>query len=124
HLRGLVIAGVRTGQLGDVLGQFSGYASIGAELKRRMWLSLAYPLLSMAIAVTLFACVSAVLVPQFESMFHDFGLPLPRATVAVLQISHVVSSLWSGVAVLGAALFLFCLTAPLFLRAGLVRSLA
>src|SRR5436309_7053984 len=69
HLRGLVIAGVRTGRLGDVLGQFSDYVSIGAELKRRLWLSLAYPILSMAIAVTLFAFVSAMLVPQFESMF-------------------------------------------------------
>ena len=43
HLRGLVAAGVRSGRLGEVLGEFSEYATIGIELRRRLWLNLAYP---------------------------------------------------------------------------------
>ena len=34
HLRGLVLGGIRSGRLGDVLGRFSGYVSIGTELGR------------------------------------------------------------------------------------------
>ena len=80
HLRGLVLGGIRSGRLGDVLGRFSGYVSIGTELARKLWLSLAYPILSIFVAVTLFLFVSVVLVAQFESIFKDFGIPLPRMT--------------------------------------------
>ena len=34
HLRGLVIAGIRSGNLGDFLSRFSGYVGIGAEIRR------------------------------------------------------------------------------------------
>jgi type II secretory pathway component PulF len=124
HLRGLVIAGVRTGRMGDVLGQFSSYLGIGAELKRRLWVSLAYPMLSMAIAVTLFTIVSTYLIPQFELMFRDFGVPLPRLTVALLEIAYAVRSLWSVIALSAGALVLFWLMAPVFMRPGHLRSLA
>src|SRR5262249_33256804 len=124
HLRGLVIAGVRTGRLGDVLGEFSGYVNIGAELKRRLWLNLVYPILSLAIALVLFVFVSVVLIPQFEAIFKDFGVPLPRATIAVLYFAHAVRLLGPTVAILAASLFLFWLVAPLVLRRGLLRSLA
>ena len=39
HLRGLVIAGLRSGRLGDILSRFSQYVSVGTELERRLWLS-------------------------------------------------------------------------------------
>src|SRR5262245_6483558 len=36
HLRGLVLGGIRSGRLGDVLGRFSAYVSIGTELGRKL----------------------------------------------------------------------------------------
>ena len=51
HLRGLVAAGVRSGRLGEVLGEFSQYATIGVELRRRLWLNLAYPVLSLLVTL-------------------------------------------------------------------------
>jgi general secretion pathway protein F len=124
HLRGLVLAGARTGRLGEVLGEFSGFIGIGSELKRRLWLSLAYPMISLVLAVTLFTFVSIYLIPQFEAIFRDFGIPLPRMTAAILQIAAAIRTTWFVLAVTVAALFAFWLTAPVFLGPGLMRSLA
>ena len=76
HLRGLVVAGVRSGQLGDVLLRFSTYAGFANDLKRRLVLSLAYPLLTLAIAIGLSIFVSSFVVTQFEHIFKDFNVPL------------------------------------------------
>jgi type II secretory pathway component PulF len=124
HLRGLVIAGVRTGRLGEVLGQFSNYVNIGVELKRRLWLSLAYPMLSLAVAVILFTFVSVYLVSQFELIFKDFGVPLPRLTIAVIEVARAIRAVWVALAILAAAMVAFWLAGPLLLRPALTRSLA
>ena len=50
HFRGLVIAGVRSGDLGAILSRFTQYTTVGAELKRALWISLAYPILTVAFA--------------------------------------------------------------------------
>ena len=85
HLRGLVIAGMRSGEMGDLLGRFSDYVSIGAELKRKLWLSLAYPALTVGVALALFILVCLVVVNQFETIYKDFNIPLPRATLSIMR---------------------------------------
>jgi type II secretory pathway component PulF len=123
HLRGLVIAGARGQRLGDVLGQFSGYVEIGSELRRRLWLTLAYPLLSMVIAIAVFTFVSILVVPQFAAIFRDFGVPLPRATTAILEIARVMSSLGPLLGILAGSLIVLRLVSPLFLHPGTLRAL-
>ncbi len=51
HLRGLVLAGLRTGQLGQVLGRFAIFANFGTDLRRQMWIGLMYPIISWGIAI-------------------------------------------------------------------------
>ena len=124
HLRGLVLGGIRSGRLGDVLGRFSGYVSIGTELGRKLWLSLAYPILSIFAAIALFIFVNAVVVSQFERIFKDFGVPLPKVTIAMLMFSHALRDGWEGF------VFLACLAAAgwlvfrIFLKPSTRRSLA
>src|SRR4051812_34545244 len=116
HLRGLVLGGIRSGRLGDVLGRFSGYVSIGTELARKLWLSLAYPLLSILVAVSLFMFVSVVLVAQFESIFKDFGIPLPSMTIAIIMVSHALRSFWPAFLIVVAAAAGASLFGRIFLR--------
>ena len=52
---------------------------IGTELKRKLWLSLAYPILSILVAMALFVFVNVVLVTQFESDLPRLWNPLARA---------------------------------------------
>ena len=76
-----MLGGLRSGRLGDILGRFSGYMSIGTELKRKLWLSLAYPILSMLVAITLFVFVNVVLVSKFE-------IDLPRLWNSLARAHH------------------------------------
>lgn len=94
HLKGLVSAGVRTGRLGEVMGEFSQYAAIGVELRRRLKLNLAYPILSLLITLTLFSFVCVAVLPQFAAMFRDFGVPLPKLSLWIISFAGQSSPLW------------------------------
>jgi len=112
HLRGLVEGGIRTGRLGDVLGRFSSHANLTAELKRGVWLALAYPVLTLVVAVALFLMVEVILVSQFENIFRDFGVPLPGMTILLVEISHAARAGWPILV----ALLVVAVLAALFLR--------
>ena len=89
HLRGLIAIGSKTGKVGQVLGQFLAFQHVGTDLRRQVWIGLAYPLLAFSIAFAIFAYVCMVLVPSFESIFLDFGISLPWITVLILDVSHL-----------------------------------
>ena len=92
--------GLRTGKLGDVLGRFSSYASIGTELKRGLWLGVAYPLFTILLAFALLMLVDGFLVAQFENIFRDFGIPLPKLTIVLIETSRMVRAGWPVLAIL------------------------
>ncbi len=123
HIRGLVLGGLRTGKLGDVLGRFSSYAGIGAELKRGLWLGLAYPLFTIMLALALLMIVDGFLVAQFENIFRDFGVPLPAMTIALIETSRLVRAGWPVLAVVLGAVVVGWLVIRLFLPAPLRNSL-
>ncbi len=91
HLRGLLLAGIGSGELGELLDRFYEYLNIGVDLKRKLWLALAYPALTVTAALALLVFVCMFLVGQFETIYRDFGIPLPGITVALLYFSHALS---------------------------------
>jgi type II secretory pathway component PulF len=90
HLRGLVVAGVKSGRLGEVLEQFTRYYQLSVDLKRKLWLSLAYPLMLLSMMSVLFVFVSMVVVRQFVQIYADFGMDLPGMTKLVISVSRTV----------------------------------
>jgi type IV pilus assembly protein PilC len=84
---------------------------------------MAYPLLSVVIAVVLFAFVSILIVPQFESIFRDYGVPMPRVTLTILEVSRSMSMLGPALAVIAAGLLVFGLVSHWFLRPGIQRAI-
>lgn len=94
HLRGLIEGGLRTGRLGDLLGRFSAHANLTADLKRGVWLSLAYPAMALIVALGLFVLVEVYLVGRFEHIYRDFGVPLPVMTMVLIEISQVLRRAW------------------------------
>lgn len=124
HLRGLVQGGLRSGRLGDILGRFSAYMAIGTELKRKLWLSMAYPIMSILVAISLFVFVNVVLVTQFENIFRDFGIPLPGLTVGILLISHVLRAGWPALLIAVVAIVVLWLVLRIVLKPPDRRSLA
>ena len=89
HLRGLVTAGLRTGQLGSILDQFVRYEHIGAELRREFWLSLTYPIILILGVFFLSVFVGTVIVRDISVIYQDFGINLPRATVGIIHASEI-----------------------------------
>lgn len=87
HLRGLVLAGQRTGRTPEILGRFAEYAQIGAEVRRQLGLSLVYPIVSIIFAVALLLFVLLFIVSGFERIFQDFGIPLPILSQMLITIS-------------------------------------
>jgi len=108
HMRALVLAGVRTGKLGQVLEQHVKYFNMVAELKRKLWVTLAYPALLLIILSGLMTVVSFFVVSAFKRIFMDFGVELPVITIAVIHVADLVMHAWWLVPlVLTAAVFVW-----------------
>jgi type II secretory pathway component PulF len=84
----LVAAGIRSGQIGDVLATLTAYARAIADLRATIIGALFYPVVIIVLALALFAFICFLLIPQFEKIFNDFRLRLPAVTSALLEISR------------------------------------
>jgi len=92
HLRGLVIAAVRSGHLAEVLEEFVDLNRIRSQLRRRLWAALAYPMVLMSMAAALFTFLQLVIAGQFIEVFEDFDAELPAMTRLFLESSG--SGMW------------------------------
>ena len=68
-LRGLIVAGVRSGRLPIVLDQFAALARRQQDLRRRVLLILAYPALLLGIMAALMVFCHLLLAEQFDQDF-------------------------------------------------------
>ena len=118
HVRGLVAAAARTGQLGLALEQLVDHH----RTTRAIWWGVAgsvvYPLSVLGFTVVLLSFLPLYIVPPFKAMFQDFGLELPFMTQMLINTSDTLlwvteSGRW---ALLGS--FLFLLVCVLFLATG------
>lgn len=76
HFRGLVEAGVRSGRLPEMLGEFAIHDRLAHELRRRVWLGLFYPALLVVICFVLLGAL-AMASRALVEVVRDFGVQLP-----------------------------------------------
>jgi general secretion pathway protein F len=91
HLRGLAIAGARTGKLGDLLSRLSGYVGVNDEIRRTLRSRLLYPVLLMLATFAIFCFICVALVSQFDAIYRDFNIPLPVITQLMVGVAAIVS---------------------------------
>lgn len=60
----------------------------------RWWFPAMYPLVVLLLSVGIVCFLSAVVVPEFEKIFDDFGSQLPAMTKAVVALSAAVRAGW------------------------------
>jgi type II secretory pathway component PulF len=103
HLRGLILAGLRTGQLPEVLEEYVDLERSQSDLRRRLWSSLLYPFVLMAVltAMTVFARV--YFISGFESIFRSFNTKLPLMTEWFILYSW--PAMWGMVVLMCVAAF-------------------
>jgi general secretion pathway protein F len=124
HVRGLVLAGLRSGRLGEVLGRFVTYANVGLDLRRRLWLSLSYPLIAWAVALCLVGFVLVALAGNFGELFRGFGIRLPLLSRVMITMSEAITRFGSAVAWLAGLVAVFVLVVALASNGPRRRSLA
>ena len=83
----LVNAGIQGGSLPQVLSTLTTYARSLSDLRSLVITALFYPFLVMGIAIGLFTLILVYVIPQFESIFRDFGMQLPSVTRLVLSLA-------------------------------------
>jgi type II secretory pathway component PulF len=84
----LVAAGIRTGRLPDVLATLTAYARTVAATRSIVAESLFYPVVVMALAVTLMGVLALYVLPQFDEIFQSFQMQLPAVTKGVLLLGR------------------------------------
>lgn len=99
HLRGLITAGVHSGRLANVLEEFVDLERNRIDLRRRVWLSMAYPLLLLAMVFALFVFVEVGLVRTLGEFLSEFGVNLPGDTQFAIWLSG--PGLWTVVGGIG-----------------------
>ena len=89
HLQGLVLAGTKTGRISQILGRLVEFMNAGEEIRRKLWVSLAYPALALFLSLLVFTFLCATLVSPFSDLFKDFGVPLPTFTIFLIRVAEV-----------------------------------
>jgi type II secretory pathway component PulF len=98
-LRALLAAASGSGNLGLLLDRYLTLSRTNRDLRRRLWLTLAYPMLLIAAALGVAAFFVLWLVPQFKDIFEGFQIQLPAATKALLIGSDMVLEHWLPISV-------------------------
>src|SRR5262249_22918962 len=83
----LVEAGMESGRLDSVVEYCVGQVQRAASLRQRIWIAMTYPLFLMMIAGVVCSFLLIVVVPQFRTIFQDFGTELPGLTIAIIDLS-------------------------------------
>lgn len=100
-LRALVRAGVRSGQVGEVLAQYVTHARSVGILRRRALLGSAYPAVLLTAGAVLLVAIMVCIIPQFKKIFYDFGTELPGITMLLITISNLLVNWGIWILVIG-----------------------
>lgn len=74
HLRGLVMAGVQSGHLADVLEEYVAHERLTRAIRRSILASLAYPALLLVILLLWIGLIATYIVPPLVKMYKDFDI--------------------------------------------------
>lgn len=97
----LIAAGEVAGRLDTVLERVAATLAAREAIRRRIRTALLYPALVAAVAVIVSLILLVWVVPVFESLYNDFGAPLPALTQLVLTVSDGLRSPWWIAALIG-----------------------
>lgn len=77
---------------GRVLREFLEESQRTGELRRQWWLTLAYPVIVVGVAVAVLTLFSFLVIPAFRDVFDDFQLALHGLTRLILAVSLWITS--------------------------------
>jgi len=97
----MVRAGETGGVLDEVLNRLADHLEAEQALKAKIKSAMTYPIAMGGLVLVILAAMMVFVVPTFEKMFNDMGGKLPFITQLLVDISHLVASVWGIVVVVG-----------------------
>jgi len=85
----LINAGVQTGRLPFLMHHALEHMRQAGEMRRRLWMSLSYPVVLIISAALILTGIFLGLVPSFKKIFRDFGTELPALTNFIVSVSDL-----------------------------------
>ncbi|MBE0500135.1 MAG: type II secretion system F family protein [Desulfuromonadales bacterium] len=86
----LVAAGEIGGILDTILNRLAAYIEKAMKLKKQVKSAMTYPTTIIGVAFMVISVILVFVIPQFQSMFEDFGGTLPMPTQVVINISDFI----------------------------------
>ncbi len=77
---------------GRVLREFITESERAEEMRRQWWLTFAYPLAVIGLALAVMVLLSFLVVPFFHDLYRGFGITLPGPTLLVMSVASWISS--------------------------------
>ncbi|WP_460120796.1 type II secretion system F family protein [Pseudomonas sp. S2_C03] len=90
----LVDAGEQAGALDTLLERVATYKEKSESLKAKIKKAMTYPTAVVVVAIIVTGILLVKVVPQFESVFQNFGAELPAFTVMIIGLSKVLQEWW------------------------------
>src|SRR3954470_9316758 len=84
----MIAAGEAGGVLDLILARLADFMEKAARLKKKVIGAMIYPGVVISIAVGIVSMIMILVIPKFETIFHDFGTKLPPVTEVLLTISR------------------------------------
>src|SRR3982750_2641880 len=86
----MIKAGEAGGALEAILQRLADFKEKSQTLKRRIKSAMVYPIVVIFVACVIVGFILYFIIPKFEAIFNDFGVPLPRMTTFLIKASHFV----------------------------------
>jgi type IV pilus assembly protein PilC len=90
----LVVAGEEGGLLDNVLQRLALYMEKSEKLKKKVKSAMIYPIAIIVVAIGVTLVLLLFVIPVFEKMFKEMGAELPFMTQIVINISHLIASIY------------------------------
>jgi len=94
----LVVAGEEGGLLDNVLQRLAIYMEKSERLKKKVKSAMIYPVAIIVVAIGVVCILLLFVIPVFEKMFKEMGAELPLPTQIVINLSHLLMSIYGLVA--------------------------
>ncbi len=90
----LVDAGEQSGALESLLDRVATYKEKTEQLKAKIKKAMNYPIAVVLVAIIVSAILLIKVVPQFQTVFENFGAELPAFTQMVINLSELLQEWW------------------------------
>ena len=92
----MIRAGEAGGALEVILRRLSEFMERASALRRKVKGAMVYPVVVISVAVGILSFIMITIVPQFKTIFDDFGTTLPPMTQVLIDVSSLLSTGYVG----------------------------